>query len=103
MRIKFLRRTVYDTNGPGLGPVYEAGEVYDVRPDEADRWFRRGAAVEAPPPPQPPPPEAPPEPQSDAPASEADAAAGGVPAPETQPEPLPPIRAGRPTSRATRG
>ena len=44
VRIRFLTRTVYDTNGPGLGPVYAAGEVAEVTPDVAERWFRRGKA-----------------------------------------------------------
>jgi hypothetical protein len=44
VRIRFLERTVYDTNGPGLGPVYAAGEVVEVTPDVAERWFRRGKA-----------------------------------------------------------
>lgn len=50
MFVRFLRRTVYDTNGPGKGPVYAEGSVHDLSPDEAERWFRRGVAVDAPPP-----------------------------------------------------
>jgi outer membrane biosynthesis protein TonB len=67
MRVRFLVRAVYDTNGPGKGPVYEKGTVHDLRPDEAERWFRRGMAVEAPPePPEPPPePTAAPEPTAE--------------------------------------
>lgn len=53
MRVKFLRRTVYDTNGPGLGPIYAEGSIHDLRADEAERWLRRGAVVEAPAEPEP--------------------------------------------------
>jgi hypothetical protein len=63
MRIRFTRREVYETEGPGKGPVYEAGEVHDLRPDLAERWLRRDAAVLAPDEPAPPPAaEAPPAP-----------------------------------------
>lgn len=48
MRVRFLVRTVYDTNGPGKGPVYEKDSVHDLRPDEAERWFRRSKAVPEP-------------------------------------------------------
>ena len=46
MRVRFLQRTVYDTNGPGKGPIYEKDSVHEISADEAERWFRRGAAVE---------------------------------------------------------
>lgn len=46
MRIRFTARQVYETGGPGLGPVFEPGEVVDLRDDLARRWLRRGVAVE---------------------------------------------------------
>lgn len=48
VRVRFMKRAVYDTNGPGKGPVYEAGSVHELRADEAERWFRRGLAEPAP-------------------------------------------------------
>ena len=48
MRIRFLRREVYETEAPNKGPGYEAGEVHDLRQDLAERWLRRGSAVLAP-------------------------------------------------------
>lgn len=48
VRVRFIRRTVYDTFGPGKGPVYEADSVHELSQDEANRWFRRGLAEPAP-------------------------------------------------------
>lgn len=44
--IKFLSRQVYETEGPGKGPVFEEGASYKLDDDKADRWIRRGKAVE---------------------------------------------------------
>lgn len=46
MRIRFLERVQYESEGRGLGPVYEAGSVHDFEPDFANRWLRRGVAAE---------------------------------------------------------
>ena len=44
--IKFLERQIYETEGPGKGPVFEEGKSYTLDHDKADRWLRRGVAVE---------------------------------------------------------
>jgi hypothetical protein len=84
VRIRFLTRTVYDTNGPGLGPVYAAGEVAEVTLDVAERWLRRGKAevvVDEPAPaPEPPAP-----PVEEAAAEEQPAEAPVAPEPPPQP------------------
>jgi hypothetical protein len=46
MKVKFSRRVVYETEGRGIGQVYEAGSVHDLRTDMANRWIRRGIAEE---------------------------------------------------------
>lgn len=46
MLVRFTRRTVYETEGRGLGPVFEAGLIVDLSEDMALRWIRRGVAVE---------------------------------------------------------
>ena len=48
MRVRFVTRAVYDTLGPGKGPVYEKGSVHDLEHHEAERWFRRNMAVPEP-------------------------------------------------------
>lgn len=45
--IKFLERVVYETEGPNKGPVFEEGSRHTLDDDKADRWIRRGVAVEA--------------------------------------------------------
>jgi len=46
VRIRFTARTVYETGGRGLGPVFEAGSEHDLDEAFARRWLRRGVAVE---------------------------------------------------------
>lgn len=53
MRIRFTETVVYETEGPGKGPVYEAGSVHEVSDDFAGRWLRRKVAVIEPDPPAP--------------------------------------------------
>jgi hypothetical protein len=48
MRIRFTTRAVYETDGPGKGPVYEAGSEHEMRDDLARRWINRGVAMEVP-------------------------------------------------------
>lgn len=45
MRIRFTETVVYETEGPGKGPVYSAGSVHDFTDDFAGRWLRRRVAV----------------------------------------------------------
>jgi hypothetical protein len=45
MRIRFTRDAIYETEGPGKGPRYSAGEVYDLPDNLAKRWLRREVAV----------------------------------------------------------
>lgn len=45
MRIRFTETVVYETEGPGKGPVYAAGSVHDFTDDFAGRWLRRRVAV----------------------------------------------------------
>lgn len=45
MRIRFTETVVYETEGPGKGPVYSAGTVHDFSDDFAGRWLRRKVAV----------------------------------------------------------
>lgn len=49
MRIRFTETVVYETEGPGKGPVYSAGSVHDFTDDFAGRWLRRRVAVVEPP------------------------------------------------------
>jgi hypothetical protein len=44
MRIRFTRDAIYETEGLGRGPRFSAGEVHDMRQDQAERWVRRGVA-----------------------------------------------------------
>lgn len=44
MRIKFLSDQVYETEGPGKGPAFHAGELIDCVDDFAHRWINRGVA-----------------------------------------------------------
>lgn len=76
MRIRFLRREVYVTVAPGHpdNPIFEAGSEHNLRPDLAERWIRRGAAVAV---------------------SETVAAASRAPVPPPAPPPAPPPRGGR--------
>ncbi len=48
MLVRFVTRAVYDTLGPGKGPVYEKGSVHDLEHHEAERWFRRNMGVPEP-------------------------------------------------------
>jgi hypothetical protein len=47
MRIKFLSTQLYESQGRGQGPRYEAGRVYDLPEAFAERWLRRGVAERA--------------------------------------------------------
>lgn len=46
MRVRFLKDAVYETEGPGKGPRFDAGSEHDMREDLARRWVNRGLAVE---------------------------------------------------------
>jgi hypothetical protein len=45
-RVKFLRTELYESEGRNLGPTYKEGSTHDFEDHLADRWLRRGAAVE---------------------------------------------------------
>ena len=45
MRIKFLRRVQYESEGRGKGPIYEQGSEHEFDDTFAQRWLRRGVAV----------------------------------------------------------
>lgn len=45
VKVRFTRTVRYETGGVGVGPVFEAGTVHELRPDIAQRWTRRNAAV----------------------------------------------------------
>lgn len=45
-RIKFTRTELYESEGRNKGPTYKEGSTHDFEDDFADRWLRRGAAVE---------------------------------------------------------
>lgn len=47
MRVKFLEDHQYETEGRNAGPTFKEGEVKDFRDDIAERFIRRGVAVEA--------------------------------------------------------
>lgn len=89
MRIRFTKDAIYETEGPGRGPRFAAGEVHDLREDLAHRWINRGLAVAEPEPEPaaevaspPPPPAASPTRRASKPASEPaapPATAGGEP------------------------
>lgn len=44
-RIKFLRDEIYENEGPGKGPKFPEGSVWDCTEEFADRWVNRNAAV----------------------------------------------------------
>lgn len=46
MKIKFLRNESYKQNDPEQSKEYKVGETYDLEDDHAQRWLRRGSAVE---------------------------------------------------------
>jgi hypothetical protein len=46
MKVKFLRDESYKQNDPEQSRQYKAGETYDLEDDHANRWIRRGSAVE---------------------------------------------------------
>lgn len=46
MKIKFIRDAIYETEGPGKGHTFKAGEVHEFEPAFAQRWIRRGMAEE---------------------------------------------------------
>jgi hypothetical protein len=41
-RVEFTQDYVYETEGPGKGPSFKQGEVYDLRGDIADSFQRLG-------------------------------------------------------------
>jgi hypothetical protein len=45
MRIKFLQRTQYESEGRGKGPVYDKDSIHDFPDAFAQKWLRRGKAV----------------------------------------------------------
>jgi hypothetical protein len=47
MRITFTEDSVYETEGYNKGKKFKAGSTHDLRDDLAQRWLRRGVAVEA--------------------------------------------------------
>lgn len=46
MWVRFLKDAIYETEGPGQGPRFEAGSEHDMRDDLGRRWVNRGLAVE---------------------------------------------------------
>jgi hypothetical protein len=46
MKIKFTENALYETDGYRKGHTFKAGEVHDFPDHFAQRWIRRGAAVE---------------------------------------------------------
>lgn len=47
MRITFTEDAVYETDGYNKGKKFKKGSTHDLRDDLAQRWLRRGVAVEA--------------------------------------------------------
>lgn len=70
MRIRFLKDAVYETEGPGRGPRFEAGSVHEMREDLARRWIHRQLAEEVTAAPRPTRPSRPPRPPAPQPAAE---------------------------------
>lgn len=46
MKIRFIRTVQAETEGRHKGPVYKAGSEHDFPLASAERWLRRGVAVE---------------------------------------------------------
>ena len=46
MKIQFTEAVVYETEGPRKGPSYSKDEVLECSEAFAQRWLRRGVAVE---------------------------------------------------------
>ena len=46
MKIRFNKSVSYPQLEKGASKTYTAGEVYDLPDDHANRWLRRGVAVE---------------------------------------------------------
>ena len=44
MLIRFTADAVFETEGRNRGPRFAAGEVHDMRDDQAQRWLNRGVA-----------------------------------------------------------
>jgi formylmethanofuran dehydrogenase subunit A len=44
VRIKFTEHTIFETEGPGRGPVFEVGRYYTMREDQAQKWIKREVA-----------------------------------------------------------
>lgn len=45
-RIKFTRTELYESEGRNKGPTFKEGSTHDFDDAFADRWLRRGVAVE---------------------------------------------------------
>ena len=45
MKVRFLSRQEPQTGRPEGDPVYEEGETYDLRDDQARKWVNRNVAV----------------------------------------------------------
>lgn len=45
-RIRFTSTERYESEGRNQGPLYKEGSTHDFEDDFADRWLRRGVAVE---------------------------------------------------------
>lgn len=46
MKVKFLRKVQYETEGRGKGPIYEKDSIHDFDEEHAQKWLRRGVAEE---------------------------------------------------------
>lgn len=46
MRVKFNKSVKYEQNDPAESKAYNEGETHDLPDDHAQRWIRRGVAVE---------------------------------------------------------
>lgn len=47
MKVRFTADAQLENEGPGKGPEFKAGEVYEMSDDQAQRWIRRGVAEAA--------------------------------------------------------
>lgn len=45
-RIQFTRTELYESGGRGKGPTFKEGSIHEFEDNFADRWLRRGVAIE---------------------------------------------------------
>ena len=44
MKVRFTRTAQLESEGRNQGPIFEEGKTYEMEPDFAQRWIRRGVA-----------------------------------------------------------